>query len=359
MSKKKVIIYSTQLLETGGIESHLKQFSEQMQGSDFDFSILVLNNKANNETIKLYKKYCKNVWLINGSNHIIRFLKMMCLLPIINLNRFEILYSNGQGNSILFLKNWIISIKNWVHHHHTSGNEFDQQTWTPKYKLALKKANIVIACANLNAQLMGKVLNRKIISIPCFSSNINREEKTINPTQINIGYFGRLIKEKGIETLCLLSKEKELSHVNFCIWGKSNEYFNQSYFNQYPNIKYKGSFNIKEELTLVLNQIDAFILYSTHPEGLPISLLEVTSAGLPWIATNSGGIAELCVNEKLNYLLPPSTTYAELKEHLIKFTHHLVNEKNTSIEQINLYKNKYASNAIKNDWKLALNGSKI
>jgi glycosyltransferase involved in cell wall biosynthesis len=118
-----------------------------------------------------------------------------------------------------------------------------------------------------------------------------------------------------------------------------------------------GSFKNKEELTIALNTIDAFMLYSNHPEGLPISLLEVMGAGLPWIATDRGGIKELRVDEHFNYLLPKGTNNTDLITHLKNFTDNLDNKKFIYQKQIEAYHKKYAPEVLIDKWKLVLQGN--
>lgn len=357
MPKKKVLVFVTQLLENGGIESHLKEFCVQLkQDNNLSISILVLHSKASSQTHSFYNEICDNTWIINHPNILIRYLKLLLLIPIINLKGFITFYSNGQGNSIYLIKKLLFNIKNWVHHHHTSGDENDQKTWAKQYLRTLENATEVIACAQYNAEQMNNVLNRKVISIPCFSRTINFERKPIDFNKIKIGYIGRLIKEKGIESICELSNNSELKNIAFYIWGEGKSY-NENYFKNYPNLNYMGSFKNKVELTIALNTIDAFILYSTHPEGLPISLLEVMSAGLPWIATDRGGIKELRVDEHFNYLLPQETNQIELITHLKKFTNNLINKEFNYQKQIDVYHKKYAPEVLIDNWKLVLQGN--
>lgn len=357
MTKKKVLIFVTQLLENGGIESHLKEFCIQLKkDNNLSISILVLHSKASSQTHSFYDEICENTWIINHPNVLVRYLKLLLLIPLINLKRFVTFYSNGQGNSIYLLKKFLFNIKNWVHHHHTSGDENDQKTWTKQYIKTLQNATVVIACAQYNAELISDVLKRKVISIPCFSRTIKIERKPIDEKKIKIGYIGRLIKEKGIESICELSNNSELKNMEFYIWGEGKTY-NESYFKNFPNLKYMGSFKNKEELTIALNTIDAFILYSTHPEGLPISLLEVMSAGLPWIATDRGGVKELRVDEYFNYLLPQETNEMDLITHLKNFTDNLINKEFIDQKQIEAYHKKYAPEVLIDKWKLVLQGN--
>lgn len=354
MAKKKVLIFVTQILETGGIESHLKEFCLQFENSnELSISILVLNSKASIQTHQFYNDSCENVWIISNQNVLIRYLKLLFLLPILNKKNFETLYSNGQGNSIFYLRKLLFSIQNWVHHHHTSGEIQDRNTWTNSYKKTLLHSNTIVACANYNATLISQTLERNVISIPCFSRAVSIENKAINPQKIKMAYIGRLIKEKGIEAICKLSNLEELKHVEFVIWGDGSLY-PPTYFASFPNVKYMGSFKNKQELTNALNNIDAFILYSSHPEGLPISLLEVMSAGLPWIATKTGGINELSIDNNLNYLLPQNTNFDELVEHIKLFANHLISLPNITTKQITAYNKTYASAVVKQSWMQVL-----
>jgi glycosyltransferase involved in cell wall biosynthesis len=308
-----------------------------------------LNSKANKQTEFFYNNVCENTWFISNKNIFVRYINLLFLIPILNLKGFSTLYSNGQGNSIYYFKKLLFTIKNWVHHHHTSGEIQDRKTWTNAYKKTLLNTNTIVACANYNANLMCQELKRNVISIPCFSRAIIIENKPINPQKIKIAYFGRLIKEKGIDTICKLSNREDLRHIEFIIWGEGN-LFPPSYFKSYPNLKYMGSFNNSDGLANALNNIDAFILYSSHPEGLPISLLEVMSAGIPWIATKTGGISELCVDNELNYLLAQNTNFDELVNHLKIFTSNLICKQNIYKKQIAEYKKTYSTEMVLQKW---------
>ena len=58
----------------------------------------------------------------------------------------------------------------------------------------------------------------------------------------------------------------------------------------------------RKDLPLILSCLDVFVLTSLW-EGLPIVVLEAMAAGVPWVATDTGGIREVAVNEKTGCLV--------------------------------------------------------
>lgn len=65
------------------------------------------------------------------------------------------------------------------------------------------------------------------------------------------------------------------------------------------------------------NSFDYFITLSSS-EGLPVSLMEACSVGLPIISTNVGGIKEIVYENKNGFLLSSNPTYDEFKGKFIK-----------------------------------------
>ncbi|MDR2409323.1 MAG: glycosyltransferase [Bacteroidales bacterium] len=67
------------------------------------------------------------------------------------------------------------------------------------------------------------------------------------------------------------------------------------------------------------NYFDVFISLS-ESEGLPVSMMEAISFGIPIIATNVGGVAEL-VNKETGILLDPQVSCTEVKKAIVDFFH--------------------------------------
>jgi glycosyltransferase involved in cell wall biosynthesis len=315
---KEIVIYSTQLMETGGIESHLFEFCKHMGGKSISIDLVVLNAKITPSTEASFRKFCRYVILGNNKSSFQRLIWLIMVALKLRYFKYDAIYTNGQGESIGVFARLLRTKGAWIHHHHTSGDKNDQATWGSKYLRTLKEANTVIACSLRNAQEMANALSRAIDTIPCFSRKITVNRTALNELgKIRFGYFGRLIPEKGIDLLCKMSEDSDLQNVEFHIWGEGEAY-PPSFFYKFPKLNYHGSFFGLSGLTNAIASIDGFLLLSVHSEGLPICLLEAMSAGLPWLATDRGGISDIACDPNSTRVIPTDFNYEQVKQ-AIKF----------------------------------------
>ncbi len=340
------------MMETGGIESHIKEFCLQMNLRGIEIHLVVMNAAMLPENEQFFKKVCRKVFLCKRGRSYLRIFHFFYAGFLCRMQHYDAIYTNGQGDSINNFMSLIGRKKNWVHHHHTSGDLSDQQTWSTGYRKALKNAPLLIACSKKNAKDMNEVLVRNIETIPCFSRKIKFIPKQKVNDNIKFGYYGRLIPQKGIDHLCRLSEDEDLKNVEFHIWGEGAAYSSE-YFLKFPRLTYHGCFHGEDELTEVINSIDAFLLLSIHPEGLPICLLEAMSAGLPWLATNRGGIADIVSDHYSTRLIAANADYALIKKEMLSFINDINENKLSRENQINLYNNKFSSEALASQWKKA------
>jgi colanic acid/amylovoran biosynthesis glycosyltransferase len=70
-----------------------------------------------------------------------------------------------------------------------------------------------------------------------------------------------------------------------------------------------AGYRSQEEVGVYLRGSDIFVLPS-FAEGVPVSLMEAMVTGIPVIATNVGGVAELVESERTGLLVPPADSAA-------------------------------------------------
>jgi glycosyltransferase involved in cell wall biosynthesis len=213
---------------------------------------------------------------------------------------WDIIYTNGQSGLAKFV--WNAGRRNTriIHHHHTAADAEEQKTWAKSYRLVLEEAQEVVGCSVATCEHIAAAVKRNDVRyLPYFTAcPVEKEDVRDNhytPGQpLAFGFIGRLIATKGVGTLCELSQRPELSAVTWHIYGSGPD-FPETYFQSYPRVQYHGPYRDLARYGEILRELDAVALYSQHNEGMPLSLIESMSAGLPWIATDRGGTRELAV----------------------------------------------------------------
>ena len=157
----RLLVFSTQLLHTGGIESHILQFCKEVSGLGYELDLLVLHSEMDQSQRNVLESFCKNIYFINDYFKIRKAFQLPALFIKILSCHYDVFYTNGQGRSIFYLAK-IFRYKKHIHHHHTAGDEIDRRTWPKKYINVMQKANLVIACSATNSNSIASILNRQI-----------------------------------------------------------------------------------------------------------------------------------------------------------------------------------------------------
>lgn len=141
----------------------------------------------------------------------------------------------------------------------------------------------------------GKVNKNKIKIMYNFSDEvINFQNKEIEEDYVL--YFGRLSKEKGVETLIKVCNK--LPEVKFVFAGTGPL---KKSLRGLKNVNYVGFKNGEELQRLISNAL--FTVYpSEWYENCPLSVIESQALGTPVVASNLGGTKEL-INNKENGIL--------------------------------------------------------
>lgn len=115
-------------------------------------------------------------------------------------------------------------------------------------------------------------------------------------------YFGRLSREKGINTL--ISAFKHFKNINLKIVGTGPEEIflkNLALKARSDNIEFVG-YKTGNDLNKIISGASFTIVPSEWWENNPMTIIESYSAGVPVIGANVGGIPEIIVEGKTGYL---------------------------------------------------------
>ena len=145
-----------------------------------------------------------------------------------------------------------------------------------------------------------------------------REELKIEASKTIIVTVGRVIKDKGFHILEDSIKQMEsFKDIVFIIVGNGTyltEMRNQlKDFKDQERVFFLG---YRDDVSNILQNCDIFVLPTLH-ETLSIALLEASSASLPLIASNTGGVPEIVENGVNGILVTPGDS-AALKDAIIQ-----------------------------------------
>ncbi len=151
-------------------------------------------------------------------------------------------------------------------------------------------------------QLPNSFNKEKFIIIPnslneydCFIANkiyekaINKHKE--NTKLVNVIYCSNIQKQKGIHKIIkaikTINNQKNNYKINLDIYGiKFEDIDDESLY-----INYKGKLSTKRRLEVMSNY--DFLVIASLTEGLPITLLECCSIGLPFLTTDVGAISDI------------------------------------------------------------------
>jgi glycosyltransferase involved in cell wall biosynthesis len=244
--------------------------------------------------------------------------KILWLLNELRLARatpWDVLYTNGQSGLARLVWSAARPDTRIVHHHHTAADPAEQLTWSALYRRVLRRAPHLVGCSRATCNALDAATNRAdAVFLPYLAAcPVSAGQIIPRPPArpLRFGFCGRLIPEKGIATLLALSREDDLADIQWHIHGAGPAY-PESHFTDNPRLVYHGAYHGAAEHARALLSLDALTLFSTHNEGMPLSLIEGMSAGLPWIATDRGGTRELATSPQDCVVIPADASRFEL-----------------------------------------------
>ena len=228
---------------------------------------------------------------------------------------WDVIYTNGQSGLSRLV--WLAGGRRTrvVHHHHNAADPSEQITWSHSFRQVLRTAPRLVGCSRATCAALNAAVGRGdaqflpyLTARPVDAEWIH-ERRSTGP--LRFGFCGRLIPEKGIDALLALANEASLSDIEWHVHG-AGEAYPPARFTGQSRLVYHGAYSSGEQHARALLALDALVLFSTHNEGMPLSLIEGMSAGLPWIATDRGGTRELATSAADSLVAPATASVPEL-----------------------------------------------
>ena len=243
----------------------------------------------------------------------IKFRDILNILNFINYKSIDIIHAHGKGAGVLsriiniFLNKKLIYTFHGIHYE--LNNFFIKKLYIiyenlfgriDSHKILVSQSEKKFAKSlsiNLNKKFVvinNGVQNRKMINY----SKVN-EKSSVKNKICNVITICRLVKQKNVKEIVRIAEL--IPEINFTIlgngdlWNELNEFIFKKNIN---NVFFKGT---KDDVFNYLYQSDIYLSTSLY-EGLPISVLEAMSVGLPIIASNVIGNLDTIEDGKSGYL---------------------------------------------------------
>jgi len=185
-----------------------------------------------------------------------------------------------------------------------------------------------------------------------------RDKLNIKKNDFVITFVGRIVKDKGINELveAFLNLQKEHAHLKLLLVGDYEEHLNPIKFENKKLIDITDSIvsvGFQNDIREFLSITNLFILPS-YREGLPNSLIEAGSFGIPLLATDINGCNEI-IEEKITGILVEKKNTKSLQDGIKKLLNDkkLYNKIKSNVRDriIKKYKQSYFWEELKNEFK--------
>ena len=318
------IIFFCPSIEEGGVEKNLINICNGFQ-KKHKISLITANKNKKKFFEKKINFISPKTDFFNNKSRIIKSIYCIYLL-LKNYKKKNIIVS-FQSNILAIIMSKILNYKVIIRSNQSPNNYAKNIIKRSVMSFFYKKADKIIVNSNefknefkkfFNLQsvpiynLIEKTSNLKKLSKKPIYNNFFSNSKKI----INILSVGRLVPQKNqITILKALNLIKNKKKFKFYLIGKGSEYYNlQKFINENKLNNHIKILNFKDNIYPYYKKADVFVLSSLY-EGLPNTLIEALTFGLPIISTNcKTGPKEILNKEKYGKLfkIKDHTTLSKL-----------------------------------------------
>lgn len=324
--KKTNVLHLISSLEIGGAEKLLIDLLKNTESNNVNFTVVVMNNYVNEDLKTELLEANHNVHFLNRKQSSKNLKYIFMLLNIIKNHKIQIIHSHTYGN-----KMWSILCK----------------IFNPKIKLVhtVHDTNIISGLNKINFIIHKVFIDMNIaiskaVERECFQYNIDKVVQIYNGIDLNKFRFIKKQKEDFVEFKIInisrinhvkkgqdilikalkICKDKGLKFK--CDFVGGIYYYGKNSFEYLKNLI--EELDLEKEITFLgnrtdicelLSESDLFILPSRY-EGLGLVVLEAMAVGVPVIASNIDGPAELITSGE-NGLLFEGENSSDLADQIL------------------------------------------
>ena len=164
-SAKNLVVFSTQMTASGGIENHLVRLCEHLSAAGARVEFFCPDYRAGAGLDRRLRAACARMELFGGGTSKAPAWKRFAWLVAKAISwprrSSSVLYINGQGGAPY----WVAKLMGGkaskvVLHHHSAGDAADAATWPASYRRLLATADAVVACSTTNAGAISQKTDR-------------------------------------------------------------------------------------------------------------------------------------------------------------------------------------------------------
>ena len=302
LKKKLSILMISSSSSLGGGTKHMFSLGEKINN---DIKVFYALPKSKNFFVYLNKKNFLEI-----SERKISFKDILNLKKFIKVNSIDIIHAHGKGAGVISRILRILINKPLIytfHGIHLKCHRWHERLiyiiyeyltgWIDSYKILV--SNSEKNYAKESKIYLGKksmVINNGVLNKP-IKTNYNLVEEGLNV--LNVISVCRFVEQKNVHEILKIAFK--LSNFNFCIIGNGPLWQDINRSIRTNNLKNVILLGEKKDIFKYLYDSDVYLSTSLY-EGLPISILEAMSIGLPIVASNVIGNCDTIENGKSGFL---------------------------------------------------------
>ena len=326
MIKKINIAYYSTSSDTSGPFNQLVNMALNLDQDRFNIIFILSNHIIHNKAIQRLEASDIIVFSLKSDNFF-NFFQLFKLIKVLKVNDIDILHTRLRrcdfyGNiASIFYKCSVINniVDNQKDHFYKFHNIFSYLL-SSLYNFSLRFSKMIIVNnkENLfhysqlghNTHFISNGVEMDLFAASKDNRSIIQTKHSIDPIAFNVGFVGGFKQVKGIELLSEIIREfKNIDDINFIICGdgdyKKEEFLKE--FLEYKNVYVLGYIkDMNQYYSLFDTQI-----YTSYSEGMPNTLLESLSCGIPAICCDVHGYTNI-VDKQIGFIVNRSSKeYAE------------------------------------------------